>query len=110
MKYDQAAKSSFVVHYAKVEVVMRRVLQVICWLLLLSSVALAQTATLSGTIKDQSGAVLPGVQITVANPATSFNRSVVSGERGDYVIPLLPVGNYIVTAELPGFKSEARQG
>src|SRR5215471_3054579 len=81
------------------EVAMKRILQVICWLSLLSGVAIAQTATLSGTVKDQSGAVLPGVQITVANPATSFNRSVVSGERGDYVIPLLPVGRYDVTAE-----------
>src|SRR5262249_15658631 len=88
----------------------KRVLPVACWLLLLSSIAFAPTATLSGTAKDQSGAVLPGVQITVANPATSFNRSVVTGERGDYVLPLLPVGRYDVTAELPGFKTETRQG
>src|ERR1051326_4896529 len=89
--------------------VMQRILHISCCILLLSSAAFAQTATLSGSVKDQSGAVLSGVQIRVANPATSFNRSVVTGERGDYVIPLLPVGKYDVTAELPGFKTETRQ-
>src|SRR5437870_13150972 len=88
---------------------MRRMLQVGCWILLLSIGAFAQTATLSGTVKDQSSAVLPGVQISVTNRAASFTRAVTTGERGDYVIPLLPVGKYDVTAELPGFKAETRQ-
>src|SRR5207249_4198045 len=57
----------------------------------------------------QSGAVLPGVDITATNTATSLNRSVTTNERGDFVIPQLPIGTYEVKAELPGFKSEARQ-
>lgn len=89
---------------------MKRLFQACCIILFSSTAMLAQTTTVSGTVKDQSGAVLPGVQVTVTNPATSLTRSVVTNERGDYVIPLLPAGNYTVTAELPGFKSESRQG
>ncbi|MBI4472675.1 MAG: carboxypeptidase regulatory-like domain-containing protein, partial [Acidobacteria bacterium] len=52
------------------------------------------TATMSGNVKDQTGAVLPGVEVTAANPATGLTRPVVTNERGDFVIPLLPVGTY----------------
>jgi len=79
-------------------------------ILVISSLACAQTATVSGTVKDQSGAVLPGVDVTITNPATSLSRTVVTNERGDYVVPLLPVGTYTFTAELPGFKTASRQG
>ena len=50
------------------------------------------TAQISGTVKDQSGGVLPGVDVTVTQTATSFTRSAVSDENGGYVIPNLPVG------------------
>jgi len=91
---------------------MRRPICLFILFMLLSVSASAQsfTATISGTAKDPSGAVLPGVQITAVNSNTNLSRTVVTNERGDYVIPLLPVGTYQVTAELPGFKSEIRQG
>jgi len=68
------------------------------------------TATISGTVKDPSGAVLPGVEITASNSATAFSRTVITNERGEFVLPLLPVGTYQVKAELPGFKTGIREG
>ena len=50
------------------------------------------TAQISGTVKDQSGGALPGVDVTVTQTATSFTRSAVSDENGGYVIPNLPLG------------------
>src|SRR5687767_7820964 len=64
------------------------------------------SGTISGTVTDATGAVLPGVEIIVTNAAVGLNRSAVSNERGDYVVPLLPVGTYDIRAELPGFKVE----
>src|SRR2546425_1186484 len=89
---------------------MRRLLQLFGVVLMLSTGAFAQSATVSGTARDQSGAVLPGVQVTVTNTGTSLTRSVVTNERGTYVVPQLPIGNYELTAELPGFKTAARSG
>ncbi|MBI4471802.1 MAG: TonB-dependent receptor [Acidobacteria bacterium] len=76
-----------------------------------ANAAIAQsTATISGTVMDQTGAVLPGVEVTVRNTGTALTRTVITSERGDYVIPLLPVGAYEVTAALPGFRTEVRPG
>jgi outer membrane receptor protein involved in Fe transport len=69
----------------------------------------AQTAAISGTVKDQSGALVPGVQITVTHTETAQKRSAVTDERGDYLVPLLPVGNYEVLAAQPGFKTSVRR-
>src|SRR6266508_3319885 len=65
----------------------------------------AQTtnATLSGVVEDQKGAVVPGVKITVTNPATGLERTVVTDDSGAYVVPLLPPATYTVTAEQTGF-------
>ena len=76
--------------------------------LLVPSVAIAQigqTATLTGTVADQSGAVLPGVTVTVAgNAVIGGTRTAVTDENGVYRFPALPPGTYTVTAELSGFK------
>jgi len=52
----------------------------------------AQTTTgrISGTVTDESGAVIPGVEITVRNPATGLTRNVITNESGTYQVPLLP--------------------
>ena len=68
------------------------------------------TATVLGTVKDQSGAVLPGATVTAKSENTGSVRTVVSDEAGRYRIPALPVGHYEVRAELSGFRSELRQG
>ena len=83
--------------------------------ILLSSFACAivwaqSTAQISGTVKDQSGAVLPGVQVTATQTATGLARSAVTDETGSYVLPNLPVGPYKLEAALPGFRTFAQTG
>ena len=63
------------------------------------------TADIVGRITDNSGAVLPGVTITIESLDTRATRSAVSNESGDYVFNLLPIGRYSVRIELPGFKT-----
>jgi hypothetical protein len=68
------------------------------------------TAQINGTVKDQSGAVLPGVDITVTQTATGAKRSAVSNETGNYVLASLPLGPYTLEAALPGFRSYVQNG
>ncbi|HVH56260.1 MAG TPA: TonB-dependent receptor [Vicinamibacterales bacterium] len=75
---------------------------------LVSGTAYAQNAQISGTLKDQSGAVLPGVTVTAKNEATGLTRTIVSGNDGQYRLPALPPGEYSLTAELSGFSRETR--
>ena len=60
------------------------------------------TATISGTVRDQSGAVLPGVTVTVTQQETGLTRTTVSNETGSYVLPNLPLGPYRLEAMLQG--------
>ncbi|HXW08537.1 MAG TPA: TonB-dependent receptor, partial [Vicinamibacterales bacterium] len=66
----------------------------------------AQTATgqITGTVRDVTGAVMPGVKVVVTNQQTGLTRETKSNNSGDYVIPLLPVGRYLVSGEQAGFK------
>ena len=68
----------------------------------------AQNAQISGLLKDQTGAVLPGVTVTAKNLATGLTRSTVTQPTGDYRIPALPPGTYTLTTELQGFAPETR--
>ena len=68
------------------------------------------TAQISGNVTDRSGAVLPGVEVTVTQTDTGLLRSVVSNETGSYVMPNLPVGPYRLEAALPGFRTYAQSG
>lgn len=90
----------------------RPVLSLTAAVLVLSSLALAQSnnQTITGTVTDASGAVLPGVSITVVNDGTGLTRSVVTNESGVYTVPQIPIGSYRVEAELPGFRKEIRRG
>jgi carboxypeptidase family protein/TonB-dependent receptor-like protein len=73
--------------------------------------AQVNTATISGTVHDSSGAVLPGASVTIVNQETGISRTVVSNETGRYAAPALSLGNnYQVTAELAGFQSQVRSG
>src|SRR5438876_2189900 len=74
------------------------------------SLAQTSTATILGTVKDTSGALIPGVSIAVKHIESGLTRSVVSGERGGYNVPLLPVGAYEITTTMPGFKQQVRSG
>jgi Carboxypeptidase regulatory-like domain/TonB dependent receptor len=61
------------------------------------------TATLSGTVQDQNGAVVAGANVTVLNAATSLRRQAATSEQGYFTIPLLPPGTYSLMAERQGF-------
>ncbi len=82
------------------------------FLLGMAGTARAQTATgqITGTVKDATGAVVPGATVTVHSDLTGLNRTATSNASGDYSFPLLPVGNYWVGAELQNFRPTKRTG
>jgi hypothetical protein len=91
---------------------MRRVL-VGFWIFCISvSMTLAQTdrGTITGTISDQTGAVIPGASITALNAETAAKYETVSTETGNFTLLQIPPGAYSVTVDLPGFKKYVRQG
>ena len=79
----------------------------VSWLeLFLSAAVLASgpTGTITGTVTDPSGAVVPNARITVINEATNAVRDADSNGDGDFTVALLPPGRYRVTAESAGFR------
>jgi Carboxypeptidase regulatory-like domain/TonB dependent receptor/TonB-dependent Receptor Plug Domain len=79
---------------------------------LCAPLALAQvnSATISGTVRDASGAVLPGVSVAIQNQDTGISRTVITNETGRYTAPALGLGSYQVTAQLQGFQSQVHSG
>src|SRR6266581_3814531 len=72
--------------------------------------AQSATAQIGGTVKDQSGAVLPGAEITATQTETGAARMTISSETGSYVLPDLPVGPYKLEVSLPGFRTFVQSG
>jgi hypothetical protein len=72
--------------------------------------AFGQTAQVTGRITDQSGAVMPGAQITLTNMATGINRETVSNDEGYFTIPLVQPGEYRIAVKKEGFKPVVRPG
>jgi outer membrane receptor protein involved in Fe transport len=70
----------------------------------------AAGGTIEGTVTDQSGAVLPGVVVTIRNQGTGAVRETATDPTGIYRAPLLPVGTYEIAAALPGFTTTRRPG
>src|SRR5688572_24207700 len=68
------------------------------------------TAQISGTVRDQTGAVLPGVEVTVTNTDTGIIRNTITNETGSYVLPNLVIGPYRFEAGLPGFRTYVQSG
>lgn len=81
------------------------ILLALCAALSLSS-ATAQSVrgTILGTVIDASGAAIKGSRVTVLHSATGLTRAELTSAAGEYTIPQLPVGNYVLTVEHPGFK------
>jgi hypothetical protein len=68
------------------------------------------TAQISGTVRDQSGAVLPGVEVTASQTETGISRMTISNETGSYILSNLAVGPYRFEAALPGFRTFVQTG
>lgn len=66
--------------------------------------------TIQGTVKDQTGAVIPGATVTIRNVDTNVTRTVVTESNGFYIVPALAAGNYDVKAERTGFQAVSQQG
>src|SRR5687767_242697 len=94
---------------------MRHVVIRLLLALLISAVNVAAvwaqaTAQISGTVKDATGAVLPGVEITATQTETGIARSSITNETGSYVLANLPVGPYRFESTLPGFRTYVQTG
>src|SRR6202521_1778443 len=72
--------------------------------------AQGSTASITGTVKDVSGAVLQGAAITVKHIETGLTRAALSNAGGGFNVSSLPVGQYEITAAKEGFKLEVRTG
>jgi len=66
--------------------------------------------SISGTVKDSTGAVVPGASVTAVNLDTGARRTVATDTRGTYTFPVLSVGHYDVEITHPGFKPYRRTG
>jgi Carboxypeptidase regulatory-like domain/TonB-dependent Receptor Plug Domain len=71
----------------------------------LPGVVVAQdTASITGTVADPTGAAIPGAQVTVTSLEHGINRAATSNSTGDYLFAALPIGSYNLTVAAPGFK------
>ncbi|MGH9842129.1 MAG: carboxypeptidase regulatory-like domain-containing protein [Blastocatellia bacterium] len=88
-----------------------KLISTICLLSTISVAAFGQvTASLSGTVTDPDGAVVPGASVTVKNPATGAEFRVVTSSQGTYVVPSLGPATYRVEVAAAGFKSVTVEG
>src|SRR5262245_44185209 len=89
---------------------MRKALLGACVVIFAATTAVAQApvGTISGTVRDQTEAVVPGVTITIHHTATGTERHLISATDGTFAAPALPAGEYAITAELTGFRTLKR--
>ena len=87
------------------------------WLMAISALvlvfslqAIAQDATMVGTVTDPSGAVIPNAKITATSAETGLARTITTNESGQYVFPGIQIGHYDVKAEAPGLKMAEQKG
>ena len=83
---------------------------VICFAVAIPLHAQQSTARMLGTVLDPTGAAVAGATITVTNVATSQRQTVQSAANGEYSIPLLPIGEYTMSAEAAGFATRSYKG
>src|SRR5579883_3129571 len=77
-----------------------------------ASLAFAQTTSTEvlGTVEDASGAVIPNAKVTLLRVTTGERRQAATDTSGNYSFPLIEIGEYTVTAEMDGFKTETQTG
>jgi hypothetical protein len=64
----------------------------------------SSAGSISGTVKDKTGAIIPGAAVTIDNPANAVTQTSTTNEAGTFVFPLVPPGTYTITVENSGFK------
>jgi hypothetical protein len=91
----------------------RCTLTLVFLILMVASAAMAQTgggATLVGSIKDSTGALIPSAKVTVLNTGTGVRSETTATAEGSYYVPYLNPGSYRITVEASGFKRFVRDG
>jgi hypothetical protein len=68
------------------------------------------TASISGTVKDSTGAVVPNATVTLTNAGTNISKTIQTGDDGGYLFTLVPIGNYRMSATRTGFRRYIRDG
>ena len=79
-------------------------------LLTASASAQVDTGSITGTVKDQSGAIVPGATVTITHEGQGLTLTSVTREDGTYIFTPIRTGAYRIDVELQGFKKEARRG
>jgi hypothetical protein len=87
-----------------------RLLSLVCLMFIVSVSLVSQTTTgrIRGTVRDKTGAAVPGTTVTVTDAQRAITRTATADEAGDYVVPNLPPGVYKVSASAQGFNSVER--
>src|SRR5258708_4075155 len=80
------------------------------WFLATPAAAQDNTASITGQAIDPSGAGVPGAAVSARNVQTGLERQTMTGDTGNYTIPLLPVGTYEISAVKDGFKKNVQTG
>ncbi len=91
----------------------RRIMLCVAAVLILTAIpAAAQlpTGTILGTVRDSSGASIPGAMVTLRNTDTNLTKTETTEADGSYRFPELPVGHYEIKAEAAGFRTETHTG
>ncbi|HUA59999.1 MAG TPA: TonB-dependent receptor [Verrucomicrobiae bacterium] len=82
----------------------------LCLFLIATAFAQSDRGTITGTVMDPSGAIVPGAKIVATNILTGAKTDVVGTATGNYTLAELPVGTYMISVEVSGFKKNVRTG
>src|SRR5215813_5992236 len=82
------------------------IVAVLCLIVSVNGFGQSINATVGGTVADATKALIPGVTVTATNTGTGIVNMTVTNESGAYNFPALQPGNYKMSAELPGFRTQ----
>ncbi len=94
---------------------MSKLLRALCCMLVICVASMGasgqlSTATISGTVADPTGAVVPNAKVQFTQTDTNFTRSTITDSQGAYRAPFLPTGPYKAEVDAPGFRATAQSG
>ncbi|MGH9720589.1 MAG: TonB-dependent receptor domain-containing protein, partial [Bryobacteraceae bacterium] len=80
------------------------------FLVCLAARSQTSAGNISGSVEDTSGARVPNAKVTITHAGTRQSRAVSTNDRGEYLAPLMPIGEYVVSGEKEGFKRKSLSG